>query len=127
MAGAVASAARRDLLEALASAPRSMSELADQFGMTLPALDKHVRVLSSAGLLRKSKSGRVTRLELVPGSLQPLSDWAMTNRLFWTHHLDRLAGLFPAAPAPSRPNPPSALSDHSHPTHPSEPHPEETR
>lgn len=101
-----------------------MSELADQFGMTLPALDKHVRVLSNAGLLRKSKSGRVTRLELVPGSLQPLSDWAMTNRLFWTHHLDRLAGLFPAGPDPNaspganQPSDPSQLSD---------PNPEETR
>lgn len=82
-----------------------MSELAEQFGMTLPALDKHVRVLSNAGLLRKSKTGRVTRLELVPGSLQPLSDWAMTNRLFWSNHLDRLAGLFEPAATPPAPEP----------------------
>jgi DNA-binding transcriptional ArsR family regulator len=49
---------RRHILIRLASGPASVSELAEPFAMTLPAVSKHLRVLERAGLLRREREGR---------------------------------------------------------------------
>ena len=67
-----------------------MSELADHLGVTLPAVDKHLRVLVDAGVVSKTKQGRTTSVRLVPGSLEPLATWALSTRLMWGNALDRL-------------------------------------
>jgi hypothetical protein len=56
----------------------------------LPAVDKHLRVLVSAGVVTKGKTGRTTAVRLVPGSLEELGTWAMSTRLMWSNALDRL-------------------------------------
>ena len=68
-----------------------MSQLAARLDASLPAIDKHVRVLVSAGVVTKSKSGRTTSVRLVPGSLDDLAVWATSTRLMWSNALDRLA------------------------------------
>ncbi len=96
---AIASGPRRALLERLAEAPATMSELAGLLGASLPGLSKHLQVLIDAGLVRRRKDGRTVTVELVPGSLEPLQDWALCTRLVWAARLDRLAAQL------SRPNP----------------------
>jgi DNA-binding transcriptional ArsR family regulator len=90
VATAVASAPRRAIIERLAEGETSMSVLADHLAVTLPAVDKHLRVLLDAGVVRKEKTGRTTSVRLVPGSLEELGTWAMRTRLMWGHALDRL-------------------------------------
>jgi DNA-binding transcriptional ArsR family regulator len=90
VATAVASGPRRSIIERLAEGDASMSDLAERLGVTLPAVDKHLRVLLDAGLVTKQKTGRTTSVRLVPGSLDDLATWAMSTRLMWSNALDRL-------------------------------------
>lgn len=90
VASAIASDPRRSIIERLAQGDASMSDLADRLGVTLPAVDKHLRVLMDAGVVTKQKTGRTTSVRLVPGSLEALATWAMSTRLMWSHALDRL-------------------------------------
>lgn len=90
-AHAIASAPRRAIIERLSLGPTSMSELARALDLSLPAIDKHLGVLLDAGVVTKSKDGRVTLLTLSPGSLDELAAWAMSTRLMWTGLLDRFA------------------------------------
>jgi DNA-binding transcriptional ArsR family regulator len=90
VAAAVASAPRRAILERLAEGEASMSDLADRLAVTLPAVDKHLRVLLGAGVVTKQKQGRSTVVRLVPGSLEDLATWATSTRLMWGNALDRL-------------------------------------
>lgn len=90
IAGAVASSPRRAIIERLAEGGASMSELADRLDVTLPAVDKHLRVLLAAGVVTKDKTGRTTSVRLVPGSLEQLGTWALSTRLMWGNALDRL-------------------------------------
>jgi len=94
VAAAVASAPRRSILERLAEGQASMTDLADHLSVTLPAVDKHLRVLLDAGVVAKEKHGRTTSLRLVPGSLEELGTWAMRTRLMWSNALDRLEDSF---------------------------------
>jgi DNA-binding transcriptional ArsR family regulator len=91
VAHAVASAPRRSIIDRLAQSEASMTDLAAHLGSTLPAVDKHLRVLVDAGVVSKDKHGRTTSLRLVPGSLEELGTWAMGTRLMWSNALDRLA------------------------------------
>ncbi len=67
-----------------------MTDLADHVALTLPAVDKHLRLLLDAGVVTKHKTGRTTAVRLVPGSLEDLVTWATSNRLMWGNALDRL-------------------------------------
>ena len=90
VAHAIASEPRRAILECLAEGEASMSHLATHLDISLPAVDKHLRVLTAAGVVTKSKSGRTTSVRLTPGSLDELGAWAMSTRLMWSNALERL-------------------------------------
>lgn len=87
IAHAIASAPRRLLVGRLAEGPATMSELAALLGVTLPAIDKHVRVLEAAGLARKRRVGRQAIVTLEPGGLDLLADWATGVRALWRARL----------------------------------------
>lgn len=83
---------RRSILARLEKEPRlSISELAQPFAVTLPAVLKHLDILSETGLIRRSKAGRTVWVEIEPGSLKLAMDWLERHRLFWSKSLDRLA------------------------------------
>ena len=103
VATAVASEPRRAIIERLAEGQASMSDLADHLAVTLPAVDKHLRVLLDAGVVAKDKHGRTTSVRLGPGSLQELGTWAMRTRLMWSNALDRLEQHL--SPTPSEESP----------------------
>lgn len=84
---------RRRIVERLALGPASMSELADHVGISLPGVDKHLRVLVDASMVSETKHGRSTVLTLNQCSLRELASWAMSTRLLWTGMLDRLGSV----------------------------------
>jgi DNA-binding transcriptional ArsR family regulator len=87
---ALADPTRRAILARLASGQASVTDLAEPFAMTQPAISKHLKVLERAGLISRSRDAqrRPRRLEAAP--LKDVADWVETYRQFWTESLDRL-------------------------------------
>jgi DNA-binding transcriptional ArsR family regulator len=87
---ALADPTRRAILAALASGERSVTELAEPFDMSLPAVSKHLRVLERAGLISRGREAqwRPCRIEAAP--LKEVADWAEHYRHIWEARLDRL-------------------------------------
>jgi DNA-binding transcriptional ArsR family regulator len=89
--GALADPTRRAILARLAQGPATVSELAAPFAVSLPAVSKHLRVLESAGLLRRRIAGRVHHCRLVPQPMKDAAAWMETYRAFWETQFDALA------------------------------------
>jgi DNA-binding transcriptional ArsR family regulator len=87
---ALADPTRRAILARLSSGEASVSELADPFPMSLPALLKHVEALERAGLLRSRKEGRVRRCQLEAAPLAKAALWIGHYRQFWESRFDAL-------------------------------------
>lgn len=81
---------RRDILERLARGSASISELAQPFGLSLPGLMKHVRILEEADLVSTEKKGRTRECILGPARLDDVADWVDLYRHRWERRLDRL-------------------------------------
>jgi DNA-binding transcriptional ArsR family regulator len=75
----------------LAQGEASVSELAEPFDVSLPAVTKHLAVLERAGLLERQKRGRVRHCRLVAAPMRAADDWLSTYRVFWERRLDSLA------------------------------------
>jgi len=88
--GALADPTRRAILARLASGQCSVSELAEPFDMSMPAVSKHLRVLERAGLIARGREAqwRPCRIEAAP--LKAVADWAEGFRGIWERRLDRL-------------------------------------
>ncbi len=82
---------RREILERLSTGPATMSELAQPFGISLPGLMKHVRVLEGAQLVTTEKHGRTRECRLGPEHLEDATEWIEEYRGRWERRLDRLA------------------------------------
>jgi len=87
---ALSDATRRGILARLATSEASVTELAKPYDMSLPAVSKHLRVLESAGLVARSKDGRVHRCRLEAAPLKSAADWIEHYRRFWEAQLDSL-------------------------------------
>jgi DNA-binding transcriptional ArsR family regulator len=87
---ALADPTRRAILARLAAGECSVTELAEPFEMSMPAVSKHLRVLEQAGLItrRHEAQWRWCRIEAAP--LQAVSEWAEHYRHIWEQRLDRL-------------------------------------
>ena len=88
---ALADPTRRAILARLALGEASVGELAAPFDMSLPAVSKHLKVLEGAGLLARTRDGRVLRCHLEPGPMRAADDWIGEYRRFWESQLDQLA------------------------------------
>jgi|SRR5215472_7065779 len=82
---------RRRMLARLAESPASISELAEPFDMTLPAVSKHLRVLERAGLVRREREGWYHRCHLEARPLESAVAFLARYRPFWEHTLEQLA------------------------------------
>jgi DNA-binding transcriptional ArsR family regulator len=91
--GALSDRTRRALLAELQHAPAIITELANGFPMSLPAVSKHLRVLERAGLVRRTVDGRVHRCEIDAQPLSQARDWLDGYRGFWEENLDALASF----------------------------------
>jgi DNA-binding transcriptional ArsR family regulator len=110
---ALADPTRRALLARLGEwGNLSVSELARPLPMSLPAVMKHLAVLSDAGLIVRSKTGRTVACALAAAPMQQAVDWLNRYQRFWSERLDRLAAFLEedACPPPSPPSPASPSS-----------------
>ena len=71
----------------------SVSALAQPFAMSLPAIMKHLDVLSDAGLIAREKTGRTVACRLTAKPMAQATDWLNRYQRFWSDALDRLAAL----------------------------------
>jgi DNA-binding transcriptional ArsR family regulator len=71
----------------------SVSELAQPFSMSLPAIMKHLDVLSDAGLIAREKTGRTVACRLTAKPMEQAMDWLNRYQRFWSDNLDRLAAF----------------------------------
>jgi len=91
---ALADPTRRALLARLGETEDvSVSDLARPFPVSLPAIMKHLDVLSDAGLVTRTKSGRTVSCRLNAAPMAEALDWLTRYQRFWTEQLDRLAAF----------------------------------
>ena len=84
---------RRRMLNELASGERTVGQLASPFAISLAAASKHIKVLESAGLIRREVRGRTHMCHLEPGPLASAHEWLTFYERFWTSRLDVLDRL----------------------------------
>jgi DNA-binding transcriptional ArsR family regulator len=87
---ALADPTRRAILARLASGATSVTELAEPFAMSLPAVTKHLKVLERAGLITRGRQAQWRPCKLDAQPLREASDWMAQYRAFWENRLDRL-------------------------------------
>lgn len=88
--GALSDATRRGILARLARGESSVSELAEPYEMSLPAVSKHLKVLEGAGLVVRHKDGRVRRCRLIAEPMKGAAEWIERYRVFWEEQFDAL-------------------------------------
>jgi DNA-binding transcriptional ArsR family regulator len=87
---ALADPTRRSILARLAGGEASVTELAEPFEMTLPAVSKHLKVLERAGLIARSRDAQWRPCRLEAGPLKEADDWLERYRRHWEESFDRL-------------------------------------
>jgi DNA-binding transcriptional ArsR family regulator len=111
---ALADPTRRDVLRALGEGASSVSVLAQAFRMSLTGFIKHLQVLEHAGLIERSKQGRVVRCELSAEPLQEAAVWLSRYEKFWTERFDALGRyLYHQEELTPCPTPPPSTSPRS--------------
>jgi DNA-binding transcriptional ArsR family regulator len=87
---ALADPTRRAILARLVSGESSVTELAEPFEMSLPAVSKHLKVLEHAGLITRGREAQWRPCRLEAGPLKDAADWLEHYRRFWERSFDRL-------------------------------------
>lgn len=87
---ALASPTRRAIIARLADGDATVTELAEPFPISLPAVSRHLKVLNGAGLISRSRSGQWRSSSLDAAPLQEAAAWMDAYRHFWDANLDRL-------------------------------------
>ncbi|HEY4941161.1 MAG TPA: metalloregulator ArsR/SmtB family transcription factor [Rhizomicrobium sp.] len=93
----------------------SVSELAEPFGVTLPAILKHLDVLGDAGLIERSKTGRTVACRLTATPMEEAVTWLNNYQRYWTAQIDRLAAFVEEEECQPSPNPASSSTGTSRP------------
>ena len=81
---------RRAILARLATGECSVSELAEPFDMSMPAVSKHLGVLERAGLISRRREAQWRPCQIEAGPLKEVSEWAEHYRHLWEARFDRL-------------------------------------
>jgi DNA-binding transcriptional ArsR family regulator len=87
---ALADPTRRAILARLVSGEVSVTDLAEPFEMSLPAVSKHLKVLERAGLIARGREAQWRPCRLEAGPLKDAADWLEHYRRFWEQSFDRL-------------------------------------
>jgi DNA-binding transcriptional ArsR family regulator len=91
---ALADATRRAIINRLSQGPFTVSELAEPFDISLPAVSKHLKILENAGLLERRRDGRVHLCSLKAEPMKEAADWIAKYQRFWDERLDALDSYF---------------------------------
>jgi DNA-binding transcriptional ArsR family regulator len=89
---ALADPTRRAILARLSTGEATVTELAEPFAMSLPAVSKHLKVLERAGLIERGREAQWRPCRLTAEPLKDVDDWVEQYRRFWEESLDRLDG-----------------------------------
>ena len=87
---ALADPTRRAILARLVSGEASVTQLAEPFAMSMPAISKHLKVLEHAGLIARSRDAQWRPCQLDPAPLKDAADWLEHYRRFWEESFARL-------------------------------------
>jgi DNA-binding transcriptional ArsR family regulator len=87
---ALADPTRRAILARLASGEYSVTELAEPFEISMPAVSKHLRVLERAGLIVRGREAQWRPCRLEPAPLKDVAEWTERYRAIWEQRFDRL-------------------------------------
>lgn len=87
---ALADPTRRAILARLALGETSVSELAEPFDMSLPAISKHLKVLERARLITRGREAQWRPCRIEPEALKGVDEWLESYRRFWEERFDRL-------------------------------------
>ena len=87
---ALADPTRRDLLAHLMSGEASVTELAEPFDISMPAISKHLKVLERAGLIARSREAQSRPCRIQGAPLRDVANWVDNYRMAWERHLDHL-------------------------------------
>jgi DNA-binding transcriptional ArsR family regulator len=87
---ALADPTRRAILARLAAGEASVTELAEPFAMSMPAISKHLKVLERAGLIARGRQAQWRPCSLQAAPLKEVDDWVEHYRQFWEQSFDRL-------------------------------------
>src|SRR2546426_12727450 len=87
---ALADPTRRAILARLVSGERSVTELAEPFAMSMPAVSKHLRVLERAGLIARRREAQWRPCRIEAGPLKKVGNWTGGYRHIWEPRLERL-------------------------------------
>ena len=87
---ALADPTRRAILARLADGDATVTQLAEPFAISLPAISRHLKVLEHAGLIARSRNAQWRSSSLRTEPLQEATAWMEQYRQFWDESLDRL-------------------------------------
>ena len=87
---ALADPTRRAILTRLTAGEASVTQLAEPFAMSLPAVSKHLKVLERAGLISRGRTRQWRPARLEAGPLKAVAEWTEGYRRFWEDSYDRL-------------------------------------
>ena len=108
---ALADPTRRAILAKLATGAATVGEIAEPFDMSLPAVSRHLKVLTDAGLIERHTEAQWRRCELRGEGFRLATDWIEFYRRFWEQQFDRLDAFLkrtaPAEPAKAKPAKPA--------------------
>jgi DNA-binding transcriptional ArsR family regulator len=94
---ALADPTRRAILSRLAIGEASVTELAQPFAMSMPAISKHLKVLEHAGLIARGRDAQWRPCRLEAGPLRDIANWVEPYRRYWEARFDRLDDYLRAA------------------------------
>ena len=100
---ALADPTRRAILARLVIGEASVTELAEPFNMSLPAVSKHLKVLERAGLITRGRDAQFRPCRLEARPLKGAADWLEEYRIFWEQSLDRLESYLKELQAKEKP------------------------
>ena len=97
---ALADPTRRAILGRLSSGEASVTEIAEPFEMSMPAISKHLKVLEKAGLIARGRDAQSRPCRLETARLKQANEWIANYRRFWDESLDRLEKYLKEVEAP---------------------------
>ena len=87
---ALADPTRRQILARLANGELTVTQLAEPFKMTMPAVSKHLKVLERAGLIARGQKAQWRPARLKADPLKDVAEWTEPYRRFWEQRFERL-------------------------------------
>ena len=108
---ALADPTRRAILARLATGAATVGEIAEPFDMSLPAVSRHLRVLTDAGLIERHTEAQWRRCELRGEGLRAAADWIDEYRRFWEQQFGRLEAYLKRTTSQPRDSQPKGKSD----------------